>query len=197
MKATVIEILVRVSCFITYVCFNFSTFVQDYRYIYKQPRNLNRLLTKAKFTNDNPKPDRPLPGIFRSCVDPRCQLCNQEYMQQCSSLKAANGKLSHVNSHITCNSKNVVYYLTCNKCNGNVTYVGITETPLRARTNNHISQCRLCRGSNTFDKHVFNCGPEISPPYFNVYVFMQVSAPERLLTYERHLHRNGYDTLNS
>ena len=84
-------------------------------------------------------------------------------------------------------------------CHGKVTYTGITETKLRIRTINHIPSCRHGTGTNMFDLHVFNCGTKnncLKPPYFEVYAFMKISMAEKLRTYERYLHRKGYDTMN-
>ena len=84
-------------------------------------------------------------------------------------------------------------------CNGEVTYTGKTKTKLRQRTNNHISCCRSGKGTNIFDAHVFNCGTKnksLEPPYFQLYAFMLLSTEEKLLVYEKHLHRKGYDTMN-
>ena len=84
-------------------------------------------------------------------------------------------------------------------CDGKTTYTGKAKTTLRARTNNHITCCRNGTGTNIFDQHVFKCGTVnkcLKPPYFKVYAFMRLSTEEKLLTYERNLHRKGYDTMN-
>ena len=60
---------------------------------------------------------------------------------------------------ISCNSINVVYFLSCNSCEGasnSTTYIGQT-TNLRNRMNNHISECRTGKSSCNFPKHVFEC----------------------------------------
>ena len=84
-------------------------------------------------------------------------------------------------------------------CNGQVTYTGKTKTKLRLQTNNHISCCRSGKGTNIFDNHVYKCGTKyncLKPPYFEMYAFMKISAEEKLSTYEKYLHRKGYDTMN-
>ena len=85
-------------------------------------------------------------------------------------------------------------------CNGATTYTGLTKTNLRARTNNHITCCRNGTGSNIFDRHVFKCGTQnkcLKQPFFKMYAFMVVSTEEKLATYERYLHRKGFDTMNT
>ena len=79
-------------------------------------------------------------------------------------------------------------------------YTGKTNI-LRDRMNNHISDCRLGGSSDLFDQHVFKCkkkheAPD-EEPYFHIYAFMTVKKEEFLYTYEKHLHRKGYDSMNS
>ena len=156
---------------------------------YKQPKSLAKLLTRAKFSNTKLHKTESIsdysPGIFAACKDSRCNLCHNNYIQECSSFKAANGEIWEIKAYIDCNSKNVLYYLTCNMCNGAVTYTGRTKNKLRTRTNNHISCCRSGKGSNIFDNHVFNCGTKnncLKPPYFKVYAFTRLSKEDNLPT---------------
>ena len=119
------------------------------------------------------------------------------YIKECSSFKCANEEIWNVKCHINCNSKNVVYYLVCYMCNA-VTYSGITRTTLRLRTNNH-SCCRNGTGTKIFDNHVHPCGIKnncLKPPYFKLYAFLKLSDERKLITYERYLHRKGYDNMN-
>ena len=121
-------------------------------------------------------------------------------MQTCSSFETANGTVWHIKCHINCNTTKVLYYLVCNMCNGGTTYTGKTKTKLRTRMNNHITCCRNGNDTNMFDNHVFKCGNInkcLRPPYFKIYAFMKVSTEEKLLTYERYLHRMGFDTMNT
>ena len=80
-----------------------------------------------------------------------------------------------------------------------VSYTGKTKTKLRLRTNNHINSCKHGTGSNIFDNHVHACGIKsncLKPPYFKMYAFMTLSDEKNLITYERYLHRKGFDTMN-
>ena len=79
------------------------------------------------------------------------------------------------------------------------TYAGKTWQILRGRSNDHISKSRSGKGKHKFDGHVYSCGIKnkcLEAPYFKLYVFMALSKRDMLLTYEKHLQRNGYDTLN-
>ena len=70
-------------------------------------------------------------------------------------------------------------------CYGNVTKSGKTETKLRARINNNISDCKSGNTTDVFDLHVHQCGIEnncLVPSDFRVRAFMKLSKPEKLLT---------------
>ena len=121
-----------------------------------------------------------------------------KYIQPCTSFTCANNKIWEIKSHITCNSRNVIYYLVCNMCES-TTYAGKTWQKLRGRLNDHITKSRSGKGSNKFDLHVHECGQKngnLEPPFFKVFAFMVLSDKCMLLTYENYFHRNGYDTMN-
>ena len=141
------------------------------------------------------------PGLFK-CKNDGCKLCSL-YIQECTKFTTHNGFEWEIRSHITCHSKNVLYYLKCMKCKKLIkpeSYTGRTNV-LRDRMNNHISACRLGGSSDIFDQHVFECkkqhdAPD-NEPYFHIYAFMTVSKEEFLPTYEKYLHRKGYDSMNA
>ena len=165
---------------------------------YKQPNNLLRHLTKASFASSLPPTiSNPIQnGLFR-CNDIRCKLCRL-YIQECTSFITYNGFNWQIRCNITCNSRNVVYYLKCIACSFSTTYTGKTNI-MRKRMNVHISSCRLGGSPNKFDDHVFNCCNEHnyhSEPYFQIYAFLKLSNEESLLTYENYLHRRGFDSMN-
>ena len=83
-------------------------------------------------------------------------------------------------------------------CDGKVSKTGKTSTRLRDRINNHISECGSGDTSDVFDKHCHKCGAyKKEEPYFRVYAFMKLNGPEKLLTYEKMLHRRKYATINT
>ena len=174
---------------------------------YKQPPNILRHLTRASFTSSPSTSHTPLQpqlkpnGLFR-CNRPNCKLC-QLYIQECNSFTTANGKNWEIRSHITCRSRNVLYYLKCLWCPEPTvfeeTYSGRTNI-LRSRMNVHISGCRSGKTTDIFDKHVFQCmkkHPAATEPYFHIYAFFTVKNTSALETYETHLHRLGLDTMNA
>ena len=167
---------------------------------YKQPKNLLRHLTKAAFsTNQQNEKREEEKGLFK-CGGPKCKLC-ELYIQPCKSFVTQNGTEWHINSRIDCNSLNVLYWLKCMKCNTKDSTSNTGKTwDFRERMNNHISACRKGGSSDLFDQHVYECkkkhpDPD-AEPYFHIYAYMIVRK-ECLLTYEKHLHRKGFDTINA
>ena len=160
----------------------------------RQPKNLLRHLTSAKFTTKI-SVNKNMNGLFK-CTNKSCKLC-QLYIQECDSFICSNGIKWTIKNHITCNSKNVIYYLKCVSCNY-VTYTGKTNN-LRLRMNNHISACRHGETTDIFDKHVFKCRLNHNvheEPFFLIYTFIELPDEKMLLTYESHLHSKRLDTLN-
>ena len=166
----------------------------------KQPPNLLRHLTRAKFTSNHiiQNPSTLPNGLFKfECKDKRCNLCKM-YIQECKSFTTANGFIWNILCHINCKSKNVLYHLKCCSCNERTSSTGKTND-FRLRMNNHISSCRLGTSSDTFDNHVFKCRAENNyslEPYFKIYAFMEIADERLLLTYESYLHKKGYDSMN-
>ena len=103
----------------------------------KQPKNLVRLLNKPKVENCISEKY----GLYRyECKDSRCNLY-ASYIQECSSFVTSNGYNWKIRRHINCHSINVLYFLSCNSCNGNSTYTSKTVN-FRHRMNNHITTYR-------------------------------------------------------
>ena len=118
----------------------------------RQPPNLLRQLTSAKFGGNDIAPK----GIYK-CSNNNCKICRM-YLKECKSFQTANDTTWHVQSHITCNSKLVIYYQVCSFFN-KVSNIGKTNN-LRLRINNHISACRSGNSTDKFDNHVHACSNE-------------------------------------
>jgi hypothetical protein len=78
----------------------------------RQPPNLKKLLTEAKFTSNDEKP------TVSKCNDPRYGTC--QHLQT--------GETITLNTNMTCKSRNFIYCTTCGKCGEN--YIGQTGTKL-------------------------------------------------------------------
>ena len=162
----------------------------------KQPPNLLRQLTRAKF--ETIETGGPPSGLFK-CTHGSCEICSWGFLQECTSFITANDEEWIVQGHITCKSRNIIYYLKCLACKLQTTYAGITTTPLNVRMNNHRSECRSGITDDRFDKHVHKCiktNNFKNEPYFQVYAFLTVKDASMLRTYESHIHRKGCDTMN-
>ena len=94
---------------------------------------------------------------------------------------------------------NVLYFVSCNSCNGNTTYTSKTVN-FGHRMNNHITACHYRTSTDKFHNHVFNCSNKnehaAKELYFKVYAFMTVNNENILLCYESYLNKMGFDTMN-
>ena len=103
---------------------------------FRRSPNLRDLLVTAKLpklsssnnTNTTPR------GIFR-CDSNRCLTCNFISHGTKEITFSSTGLTRTINSHITCNSKNVIYMIHCTKCNKQ--YIGETKRRLKDRFNEH------------------------------------------------------------
>ena len=160
------------------------------------------MLTSAKFNADQHHGQQEEKNGIFTCTRPNCNIC-KSYLVPCDTFTMENGKQWEVKTHVTCRSKNVLYFQRCNFCT-TVSNIGKTND-LRKRTNGHISSCRTGKGTDVFDKHVYQCNPckrnndngnKEEGPYFKLWIIMEVDDYSKLLTYENYLHRCGYDTIN-
>ena len=103
----------------------------------RQPPNLKRLLTKAKFTNNI---NNDCQCNVTKCNEPRCGLC--KYIKEGPSIHFKD-KLFTVKDNMSCKAKNVIYVIQCRGCNEQ--YIGETVN-LRNRVtlhNQHIRHAEL------------------------------------------------------
>ena len=73
----------------------------------RQPYNLKRLLTKAKFTSNDT-------CEVRKCTRPNCGLCI--HLVEGNSFKFNCGINFIVHKNMTCEVKNVIYVMQCRSC---------------------------------------------------------------------------------
>ena len=72
------------------------------------------------------------------CLDCRCDL--DDYIIRGSTVTSASGSVHSLKHYVNCNTKNVIYAITCTLCRKQ--YVGQTITKLRERLNQHTSSIR-------------------------------------------------------
>ena len=92
---------------------------------YRQPPNLKHILIHSKVSNTT----TTLQGHSK-CDEKRCQLCNIIDTRPCLTLPGTTSIAKPAS--FSCNSSNVVYLITCNKCfNREDNYISETSTKFR------------------------------------------------------------------
>ena len=144
----------------------------------RQPPSLRSLFTKSKFElhKQDEQKQNIENGIF-SCGDERCFLHKLNYVPQCNSFDfISKGKLQtwEIRRTFTCNSKNVIYMMTCRGCNK--LYIGETGN-FRKRMNNAKTDIKYYADATVpYAKHIHYCSKLIEP-YFHAYPIMYQKEP--------------------
>ena len=164
---------------------------------FKQPPNLLNIFANSAFiTGATRQKQNDIQRGLKKCLHPNCDIC--DLIIEGDSFVTSNGTVWQVKCHATCKSKNVIYYLICNFCDGATTYTGKADI-FRKRTNNHNTDIRKNRGGK-FDEHVRMCAKkhkkELIEPFFRARIFMVLKDKDSLLSYEAMLHNAGHDTMN-
>jgi len=95
---------------------------------FKRGKSLKDILVRARL----PKVDKG-EGKSSGCGGKRCGVCS--YLKESNSFTDRNGKKFTIKSDLNCDSKNVVYLVSCKKCS--IQYVGSASTAFRYRFNNY------------------------------------------------------------
>ena len=74
---------------------------------------------------------------FTSCRNLCRNLCRNFFVESKSFLSLQTGKKYTIHSRLSCDSKNVIYLVSCKKCR--LQYIGSTTTDFRIRFRNHKS----------------------------------------------------------
>lgn len=121
--------------------------------VFKRGKTIGNHLISTKF-NDNSDIDSETINILASllnentytsytsskCNHPRC-LCCDSILESTSFQDTTKLNTFYINNNFNCNSTNILYYITCLKCNK--AYVGQTANKLKDRLNNHRSNITL------------------------------------------------------
>ena len=158
----------------------------------RQPKNLLRQLTHAEFRSTTlENSSQYQPGLFK-CKSNSCRLCKDGHIQECQSFETSNAVEWQRKCHINCNSE-----MSCISWNvqhvKSSAYTGKTNN-LHLRMNGHKSN-----STNVFDNHVHKCRNRLQhtlEPKFLIYAFLRVNDSKLLITYEKFLHSQHFDTLN-
>ena len=121
----------------------------------RQPNNLKRLLTKAKFSNcDHHEVKR--------CHRPNCGLC--VHLIEGDAFEFKSGRKFYVYESMTCAVKNVLYVIKCGGCGEE--YIGQTGDFLRKRVTVHNQQIRDPKTRMLYvSGHIDICAHQLIPKY--------------------------------
>ena len=114
----------------------------------RQPWNLKKLLTRAKFeqTQESPK--------ITKCNRPNCGVC--EYLMTDNEFLFKCGKTFKVKTSMSCDAKNLIYVIKCKGCDEE--YIGETGDTLRHRLTVHRQRIRDARVRMLYvSSHIANC----------------------------------------
>ena len=124
----------------------------------RQPQNLKKILTKAKFTQLDQQHE------VKRCNDKKCGLCKNNEIIEGHSHLFKNHKQFFIKSSMSCFSQNLIYVLICNNCQEE--YIGETGDTLRHRTTTHRQQIYDSNYRNLkVSKHIFSCAINQKPKF--------------------------------
>ena len=136
---------------------------------YKQPNNLRKILTRAKFERIPRKVYRKPNGLF-PCGS--CTYCQRGYVEHRTEFEIFNGDVKQkwvYNRHFTCNSVNVLYIARTKNHPG--FYLGRTKS-VKTRLSKHISDVHHSENTTCkeFIQHVIDKS-EMKEPFFEFMPF--------------------------
>ena len=128
----------------------------------RQPENLKRILTRAKFESNYNTSNEPK---ISKCTDPRCQTCKEILVgSQVEIGPKDNKKTFNIKTKMNCGVRDFIYVLTCNACKEN--YIGESGDTLRHRATVHRNQINQTQYRNLkVSKHIYNCAKNICPMF--------------------------------
>ena len=118
---------------------------------YRRQKTTGNYLIRAKLPGPDTRIKRKLPGMHRCLKSGReCAIC--PWVQEGKIAKSSSNMYrKEITSHLTCQSSNVVYIITCIKCN--LQYVGETDHTLKERFSEHNGYVRTKKVSQTTGAH--------------------------------------------
>ena len=99
---------------------------------FRRSLNLRDLLVTAKISSNSANPHLPS-GSFR--CGKNCSTCPYISHGLTSYTFSSTGETRSIKSNLTCDTKNLIYMIQCNRCN--LQYIGETKRRLKDRFNEH------------------------------------------------------------
>ena len=124
---------------------------------YRRPKNLKDILAPSKFAKQHVLGKNQRPGCFK--CKRKCDLCNNFLKETDCFRSFSTGRSYKIKQEINCGTTNIVYLISCKKCN--VQYVGSTSTEFKVRFRNHksamLTDKKVCEMAVHFNenKHEF------------------------------------------
>ena len=120
---------------------------------FRRPKNLKEILAPSKLRQSESQIEHhgtqaPPAGCFK--CRKTCDLCKKYFTESTSFTSYATGKTYQIKEHLTCNSSNVIYLASCNKCR--LQYVG-SSVKFKERFRNHKSHMLNNRHTCEVSKH--------------------------------------------
>ncbi len=107
---------------------------------YRRPKNLRDTLVRAKVPKDAP-PITIIPGSANVCNRTQCTVCPK--IQKSGKIKSKSTHIEYdIKHHVSCESSNLIYLITCKKANCGMQYVGQTKRTLGERFREHLRDIR-------------------------------------------------------
>ena len=101
---------------------------------FRRSPNLRDLLVTAKLPSNSTNPHPQLPSGSFSCGK-NCATCPYISDGLTTYTSFSTNETRHIKSNLTCDTKNLIYMIQCNRCN--LQYVGETKRRLKDRFNEH------------------------------------------------------------
>ena len=148
---------------------------------YKRPKSLKDMLVKAKIpTPPNRKSKRVLCGM-KKCLS--CTIC--PFVEEGHKVKSSNSSfICDINKPVTCNTENVIYAISCKKCNEQ--YIGQTGRQFKQRMQEHLGYIRNKKMTEPTGKHFNQPGHNISMFSCSILEKCQIGSKTYRETKEEH-----------
>lgn len=140
----------------------------------RQPPNLKKLLTTAKFSTKQCTP------TVSKCADTRCKCC--DHVENTTTVTMENGETFYVKTDMNCNTSNLIYMLQC--CGCKQQYIGETGDTLRNRMRVHRQHVRDENVRMLYvSEHIDKCAKQ--KPFFKVFPFYKCTNTSTVFRREK------------
>ena len=147
---------------------------------YRVPPNLRVKLIRSKLPPIQVREKRIINGM-KKCL--KCPIC--PFVKECKVVKAtATTACIEINSAVNCQTTNIIYCITCNKCNEQ--YIGTSERSLQKRFSEHRDYVKNEHLSQATGWHFNKKGHSVSD--MRVTILEKVFSLDEALRLERESH---------